>query len=65
MKNIIIEVLKDVADMQLNLESKAAQHFLADKINEALLTEIRKQKPKESDVTDIIHESLNDLFHRS
>ena len=65
MKNVILNVLREYSDMQLNLESKAAQQFLADKINEALLTEIRKQKPNECDVTDIIHESLNDLFHRS
>ena len=41
MKNLIIKVLKDVADMQLNLESKAAQEFLADKIESAILKEIQ------------------------
>lgn len=65
MKNVILNVLKNYSDMQLNLESKAAQQFLANKINEALLTEIRKQKPKECDVADINHESLTDMFHRS
>ena len=65
MKNVILNVLKEYSDMQLNLESKSAQQFLADKINEALLTEIRKQKPKECDVADINHESLTDMFHRS
>ena len=65
MKNVILNVLKKYSDMQLNLESKSAQQFLADKINEALLTEIRKQKPKECDVADINHESLTDMFHRS
>ena len=65
MKNVILNVLREYSDMQLNLESKSAQQFLADKINEALLTEIRKQKPKECDVADINHESLTDMFHRS
>jgi hypothetical protein len=65
MKNVILNVLKKYSDMQLNLESKAAQQFLANKINEALLTEIRKQKPKECNVADINHESLTDMFHRS
>ena len=65
MKNVILNVLKKYSDMQLNLESKSAQQFLANKINEALLTEIRKQKPKECDVADINHESLTDMFHRS
>ena len=65
MKNVILNVLKEYSDMQLNLESKSAQQFLADKINEALLTEIGKQKPKECDVADINHESLTDMFHRS
>lgn len=40
MKNLIIEVLKDVADMQLNLESKAAREFLANKIESAILKEV-------------------------
>ena len=65
MKNVILNVLREYSDMQLNLESKSAQQFLAEKINEALLTEIRKQKPKECDVADINHESLTDMFHRS
>lgn len=65
MKNVILNVLREYSDMQLNLESKSAQQFLADKINEALLTEIRKQKPNECDVADINHESLTDMFHRS
>lgn len=65
MKNVILNVLNKYSDMQLNLESKAAQQFLAEKINEALLTEIRQQKPKECDVADINHESLTDIFHRT
>lgn len=65
MKNVILNVLKEYSDMQLNLESKSAQHFLADKINEALLTEIRKQKPRECDITDMNQESLTDIFHRT
>ena len=65
MKNVILNVLKKYSDMQLNLESKSAQQFLADKINEALLTEIRKQKPNECDITDMNQESLTDIFHRT
>ncbi len=65
MKNVILNVLKEYSDMQLNLESKSAQQFLADKINEALLTEIRKQKPRECDITDMNQESLTDIFHRT
>ena len=41
MNKIIENVLKEYADMQLNLESKAAREFLAKKINDALLTEIQ------------------------
>ena len=65
MKNVILNVLKEYSDMQLNLESKSAQQFLTDKINEALLTEIRKQKPNECDITDMNQESLTDIFHRT
>ena len=40
MIKIIENVLKEYADMQLNLESESARQFLADKINCALIKEI-------------------------
>ena len=64
MKNLIIEVLKEYADMQLNLESKAAREFLADKINSALLAEIRERKP-ETFVTDAMYNASIDAYHKN
>ena len=64
MKNLIIKVLKDVADMQLNLESKAAREFLANKINSALLAEIRKRKP-ETHTTDVMYDASIDAYHKN
>ena len=58
------EVLKDVADMQLNLESRAAREFLANKINSALLAEIRKRKP-ETFVTDVMYDASIDAYHKN
>lgn len=43
MNKIIENVLKEYSDMQINLESAAARRFLADKINIALLAEIRNR----------------------
>ena len=54
MKKIIENVLKEYADMQLNLESKTAREFLANKINSALLAEVRKSKPQ-TYVTDAMY----------
>ena len=64
MKNLIIEVLKEYAEMQLNLESKAAREFLADKINSALLAEIRERKP-ETFVTDAMYNASIDAYHKN
>ena len=55
MIKIIENVLKEYADMQLNLESKAAREFLAKKINSALLQEVRKLKPQ-TYVTDAMYD---------
>ena len=64
MKKIIENILKEYADMQLNLESKAAREFLANKINSALLAEIRKQKP-ETFVTDAMYNASIDAYHKN
>ena len=64
MKKIIENVLKEYADMQLNLESKAAREFLANKINSALLAEIRKRKP-ETHVTDVMYDASIDAYHKN
>ena len=40
MNNIIEKVLEDVADDQINLRSEYAREMLAEKICDALLTEI-------------------------
>ena len=64
MKKIIENVLKEYADMQLNLESKAAREFLANKINSALLAEIRKRKP-ETHATDVMYDASIDVYHKN
>jgi len=64
MKKIIENVLKEYADMQLNLESKTAREFLANKINSALLEEIRKQKPQ-TFVTDAMYDASIDAYHKN
>ena len=64
MKKIIENVLKEYADMQLNLESKAAREFLANKINSALLAEIRKRKP-ETHATDVMYDASIDAYHKN
>ncbi len=64
MIKIIENVLKEYADMQLNLESKAAREFLAKKINSALLQEVRKLKPQ-TYVTDAMYNASIDAYHKN
>ena len=64
MKKIIENVLKEYSDMQLNLESKVAREFLAEKINSALLQEVRKSKP-ETYVTDAMYEASINAYHKN
>lgn len=64
MKKIIENVLKEYSDMQLNLESKTAREFLANKINSALLVEVRKSKPQ-TYVTDAMYEASIDAYHKN
>ena len=64
MIKIIESTLNEYADMQLNLESQAARKFLAEKINSALLAEIRKRKP-ETLATDIMHNASIDAYHKN
>ena len=59
MKNVIENVLYEYADMQLNLESKAARKFLAEKINIELLNEIKKRLPDNSIDLKYINKALN------
>tara|TARA_Y100000996_G_scaffold386447_1_gene344489 strand:- start:494 stop:634 length:141 start_codon:yes stop_codon:yes gene_type:complete len=46
MIKIIEEAIKNVADMQLNLQSQAAQEFLAKQIETAILKEIENHVKK-------------------
>ena len=64
MIKIIENVLKEYADMQLNLESKVARKFLAEKINSALLVEVRKSKPK-TYITDVMYNASIDAYHKN
>ena len=64
MIKIIENVLKEYADMQLNLESKTAREFLAKKINSALLVEVRKRKP-ETFITDAMYNASIDAYHKN
>ena len=64
MIKIIENVLKEYADMQLNLESKAAREFIAKKINSALLAEIRERKPQ-TYVTDAMYDASIDAYHKN
>ena len=64
MIKIIENVLKEYADMQLNLESKTAREFLAKKINSALLQEVRKSKP-ETFITDAMYDASIDAYHKN
>ena len=64
MIKIIENTLNEYADMQLNLASQAAREFLAEKINSALLAEIRKRKP-ETHTTDVMYDASIDAYHKN
>jgi hypothetical protein len=64
MIKIIENTLKEYADMQLNLASESARKLLAEKINCALLAEIRKRKPA-TITTDIMHQASIDAYHKN
>jgi hypothetical protein len=64
MIKIIENTLNEYADMQINLESKAARKLLAEKINSALLKEIRKCIP-ETVATDIMYNASIDAYHKN